>query len=157
VATLTPADEAYIEALHGAWDAVGIGARVDMGPAFYRRGQDFYKRRDYPAAVSDFDRAIGLGVAEASDRREIALQVMAEVQQREVEAEKVRQAEMARQAAERQRQAEMLLKLTPLVWNSSLYVSAKKTDSVRLSVKISLLCWEEETVDRGVVAAKVNT
>jgi formylglycine-generating enzyme required for sulfatase activity len=108
--TVTPADEAYVTALHRAWEAVGIETRVDMGPAFYRRGQDFYKRRDYPAAVSDFDRAIGLGVAEAIDRREITMQVMSEVAQREVEAEKLRQAqaeaERLRQEAEAQRQRE---------------------------------------------------
>jgi formylglycine-generating enzyme required for sulfatase activity len=108
VATVTPADAAYVEALERAWAAVGVEARVDMGPAFYRQGQDFYKRRDYPAAVADFDRAIELGVAAAIDRREITLQVMAEVQQREVEAEKVRQAqaeaERLRQEAEAEQQ-----------------------------------------------------
>jgi formylglycine-generating enzyme required for sulfatase activity len=101
VATVTPADEAYVAELHHAWEAVGIEMRVDMGPAFYRRGQDFYKRRDYPAAVADFDRAIGLGVPGAIDRREKTLQVMSEVAQREVEPEKLRQAQAE---AERLRQ-----------------------------------------------------
>jgi formylglycine-generating enzyme required for sulfatase activity len=109
-----PEDEAYVLSLQAAWVAAEIDWHIDMGPAFYRRGQDFYKRRDYAAAIADFDRATELGVTGAIDRKEIALQVMVELMQREGQAAKLRQVEVEqsqREAeAERQRFVEERLR-----------------------------------------------
>ena len=70
-----PEDESYFNSLYQVWELLGITDRVDMGNAYYRRGEDFYKRRDFEAACQDFDRAIGLGYVKAAARREIVVQV----------------------------------------------------------------------------------
>ena len=70
-----PEDESYFNSLYQVWELLGITDRVDMGNAYYRRGEDFYKRRDFEAACQDFDRAIGLGYVKAAGRREIVVQV----------------------------------------------------------------------------------
>jgi formylglycine-generating enzyme required for sulfatase activity len=70
-----PEDESYFNSLYQVWELLGITDRVDMGNAYYRRGEDFYKRRDFEAACQDFERAIGLGYVKAAARREIVVQV----------------------------------------------------------------------------------
>ncbi|MEI6444445.1 MAG: GUN4 domain-containing protein, partial [Nostocales cyanobacterium ELA583] len=49
-----------------------------------RRGEDFYKRRDFEAACQDFDRAIGLGYVKAAARREIVVQVQESIKDEEI-------------------------------------------------------------------------
>jgi formylglycine-generating enzyme required for sulfatase activity len=68
-----PEDEAYFRSLYQVWELVGINDKVDMGGAYYRRGESFLKRRDYSAASVDFERAIALGHTEAVQRRELVV------------------------------------------------------------------------------------
>jgi len=70
-----PEDEAYFRSLYQVWELVGINDKVDMGSAYYRRGESFLKRRDYSAASADFERAIALGHTEAVQRRELVVQL----------------------------------------------------------------------------------
>jgi len=70
-----PEDEAYFRSLYQVWELVGINDKVDMGGAYYRRGESFLKRRDYGAAYADFERAIALGHTEAVQRRELVVQL----------------------------------------------------------------------------------
>ena len=70
-----PEDEAYFRSLYQVWELVGINDKVDMGGAYYRRGESFYKRRDFEAACQDFERAMTLGYVKAAGRREIVVQV----------------------------------------------------------------------------------
>ena len=68
-----PEDEAYFRSLYQVWELVGINDKVDMGGAYYRRGESFLKRRDYSAASADFERAIALGHTEAVQKRELVV------------------------------------------------------------------------------------
>jgi hypothetical protein len=72
-----PEDESYFDSLYQVWQLVGITDKVDMGGAYYRRGEDFFKRRDYQAACEDFERAIALGYGKAAERREMVLHLQA--------------------------------------------------------------------------------
>jgi hypothetical protein len=76
-----PEDESYFNTLYQVWELLGITDRVDMGNAYYRRGEDFLKRRDYEAACRDFERAITLGYVKAAERREIALHLQAHIRE----------------------------------------------------------------------------
>ena len=70
-----PEDEAYFRSLYQVWELVGINDKVDMGGAYYRRGESFYKRRDFESACQDFERAMTLGCVKAAGRLEIVVQV----------------------------------------------------------------------------------
>ncbi|MCL1494320.1 MAG: hypothetical protein M1G31_26755 [Pseudanabaena sp. Salubria-1] len=70
-----PEDEAYFRSLYQVWELVGINDKVDMGGAYYRRGESFYMRRDFEAACQDFERAMTLGYVKAAGRLEIVVQV----------------------------------------------------------------------------------
>ncbi|MFK0735486.1 MAG: GUN4 domain-containing protein [Gloeotrichia echinulata HAB0833] len=74
-----PEDESYFDSLYQVWQLVGITDKVDMGGAYYRRGEDFFKRRDYQAACEDFERAIALGYGKAAERREMVLHLQAHI------------------------------------------------------------------------------
>ncbi|MBK1988640.1 GUN4 domain-containing protein [Sphaerospermopsis aphanizomenoides BCCUSP55] len=93
-----PEDESYFDSLYQVWQLVGITDKVDMGGAYYRRGEDFFKRRDYQAACEDFERAIALGYGKAAERREMVLHLQAHIRE---EALKLQAAE-----AERQKEAD---------------------------------------------------
>jgi formylglycine-generating enzyme required for sulfatase activity len=89
---------------------VGITDEVNMGKAYYRRGEDFFKRGNYPAAIADFDRSLNLGYADAAQGRNMVLRFQEHVTeqqqlQQQEQATAIRQAEAA--AAESQRLAEL--------------------------------------------------
>ena len=65
-----PEDEGYFHTLHQAWQSIDITDEVDMGSAYHRRGEDFFRRGDYGAAIADFDRALSLGYGEAAVRKQ---------------------------------------------------------------------------------------
>ena len=100
-----PEDEAYFRSLYQVWELVGINDKVDMGSAYYRRGESFLKRRDYSAAYADFERAIALGHTEAVQRRELVVHLQEHISD---EKRKLQEAEQAAALAKQQQQAEAL-------------------------------------------------
>jgi formylglycine-generating enzyme required for sulfatase activity len=100
-----PEDEAYFRSLYQVWELVGINDKVDMGGAYYRRGESFLKRRDYSAASADFERAIALGHTEAVQRRELVVHLQEHISD---EKRKLQEAEHAAALAKQQQQAEAL-------------------------------------------------
>jgi len=79
-----PEDEAYFRSLYQVWELVGINDKVDMGGAYYRRGESFYKRRDFESACQDFERAMTLGCVKAAGRLEIVVQVQESIKDEEI-------------------------------------------------------------------------
>lgn len=79
-----PEDELYFNSLYQVWELLGITDRVDMGNAYYRRGEDFYKRRDFEAACQDYERAISLGYVKAAGRWEIVVQVQESIKDEKI-------------------------------------------------------------------------
>jgi hypothetical protein len=89
-----PEDEAYFRSLYQVWELVGINDKVDMGSAYYQRGESFLKRRDYSAAYVDFERAIALGHTDAVQRRELVVHL-----QEHISDEKCKSQEVEKEAA----------------------------------------------------------
>jgi formylglycine-generating enzyme required for sulfatase activity len=119
-AVAQPEDEPYLQALYNVWKMVGITDEVNMGKAYYRRGEDFFKRGDYGAATSDFDRSLHLGYAEAAQGRNMVLrfqehvteQLQLQQQQQAAAAESQRVEELNRQLqVEQQEKAALEVKL----------------------------------------------
>jgi hypothetical protein len=125
-----PEDEAYFRSLYQVWELVGINDKVDMGGAYYRRGESFLKRRDYGAAYADFERAIALGHNEAVQRRELVVHL-----QEHISDEKLR---LLREQAEEQAFQQKLLEEQRL---SKLITS--KSDFRKLDQLLSTGKWQE--------------
>ncbi len=84
-AVAQPEDEPYFQALYNVWKMVGITDEVNMGKAYYRRGEDFFKRGNYSAATTDFDRSLHLGYAEAAQGRNMVLRFQEHVTEKQQE------------------------------------------------------------------------
>jgi hypothetical protein len=117
-AVAQPEDEPYLQALYNVWKMVGITNKVDMGKAYYRRGEDFFKRGDYSGAIADFDRSLHLGYAEAAQERKMVLKFQeyvteqAQLQQQAAAVENQRLEELNRQLqVEQEQKAALEVKL----------------------------------------------
>jgi formylglycine-generating enzyme required for sulfatase activity len=109
----TPEDEGYFSALYDTWRRLEIDNRVDMGQAFLRRGEDFLRRRNYDAAIADFEQARSLGVLRAADRLDVVTHVRAEIAAEQLRQEQAKMARLRWEQAEAERQrlaAEQLIR-----------------------------------------------
>jgi formylglycine-generating enzyme required for sulfatase activity len=128
-----PEDESYFNSLYQVWELLGITDRVDMGNAYYRRGEDFYKRRDFEAACQDFDRAIGLGYVKAAARREIVVQV-----QESIKDEKLK---LLREQAKEQAFQQTSLFISPPPTNTNLNINPTSsfTEDLGNGIKLEMI------------------